>query len=126
MRNAPDYDEIYRMLRGDKSERVDDKKFALGALAARIYEELVLWQRLAPLLETMRNHQLEPEELDEYNILSKKSESLTNLIVKSVKELNITDKKSVQELMDKLDKQMLSVSSNDEKETANGTASNDD
>jgi len=123
MREFLSYDEIYGMLKGDMGDALDEKRFAISALSARIYEELVLWKRLNKLLEGLNKHPLEPEEWDEYGILSKKSESLTQLIVRSVKELGIENKKSVKELINTLDERMLGGTNDDETKRTNGTAS---
>ena len=126
MRDFLEYDEIYTMIKEDMGTSFNEKRFAVGALAARIYEELVIWQRLNEYLEVMKSHSLEPEELDEYRILSKKSESLTQLIVKSVRDLDISNNKSVEELMDRLDEQMLGGLHDKENETTDRTTPDDD
>ena len=98
------------------------KRFAIGALAARIHEELVLWCRLSKLLNAMEKREIEAEDFDEYNLLSKKSEALTYLIVKSVKELEIKNKKSVKDIVENIQDGWFS----DNHETENGTTSDND
>lgn len=125
MRKLLSYDEVFKILENSIAKDSAEKRFAIGALAARIHEEMVLWKRLSKFLEAMEQRELDAEDMDTYKMLSKKSESLTLLIVKSVKELDIKDKGSVKDLVDQLQSDWFNGDSNEEKQKSDAAAPSD-
>jgi len=108
MRKVLSFDEIIEIIKKDNDQEFEKKRFAISALAARIHEELVVWQRIQGYLEMINSEGALPEgELKTYMMLSKHSESLTYLIIKSARELEIEDGKSFKELLERLNNNML-------------------